>query len=77
MLWEIQGLRKVGLKVPKITPDIPQIARIDHMGHLAGYTAGIGGAAIIRATDPKWGNVKREHWYIRDSKKMAQQLSSA
>lgn len=76
ILSEIRGLRKTGLKVPKSTPGTPLQPRVDHMGHLAGYAAGIGGAAIIRATDPKWRDAKREHWYIRDSKKKTQQLSS-
>ena len=76
ILSEIYSLRKRGIKAPKEIPGVQSSPVADHLGHLAGYAAGIGGGMAVRATDPKWRDAKREHWYIKQKRKDAQQLAS-
>lgn len=70
---ELRGLRKIGLKVPKTVPNVPDKPRSDHMGHLTGLVVGSVAAMIVRYKDPKWKEVQREHWYTdlfkREAKK--------
>ncbi len=60
MTSEILAIRKWG-----ITPTLEHGAkrpRIDYMGHLAGYVAGVGAGAVIRSTHPTWKNKERHHF---------------
>ena len=63
MLGELLGMYRVGLKVPQTVPGSPAQHRADHMGHLTGLAVGVVAGIIIRLRDPKWRDVRREHWY--------------
>ena len=58
MFVEMAALRRNGIRVPE-----PPVQRSDHMGHLTGFFVGIIAAIMVRLKDPKWKDVKREHWY--------------
>ena len=64
MLLDVASLRKWGIVATKLLNTGKP--HIDYMGHLSGYTAGIGAGAFIRSTDPKWKNAERKHFFTKD-----------
>ena len=64
MLLEVSQIRKKGLQQTYSVEAGKMASIIDHLGHLCGYTAGLGAAVILRTTDPKWKTAERSHWYI-------------
>ena len=66
ILYEIYGIRKRGIAPPRALNGETRRPSVDHMGHLAGYTAGIGGGFIVRSNDPKWRDIERHHFLTRD-----------
>ena len=58
MFVEMAALRRNGIRVAKAP-----VQKSDHMGHLTGFFVGIIAAIMVRLKDPKWKDVKREHWY--------------
>ena len=60
---ELAALRRNGIRVPPTSTTNAPAHKYDHMGHLTGFVVGIIAAIMVRLRDPKWKDVKREHWY--------------
>ena len=63
MFVELAALRRNGIRVPPTGTTNAPAHKYDHMGHLTGFVVGIIAAIMVRLKDPKWKDVKREHWY--------------
>ena len=60
---ELAALRRNGIRVPPTGIANAPVHKYDHMGHLTGFVVGIIAGIMVRLKDPKWKDVKREHWY--------------